>query len=105
MISLIMSKTVEDICGQYPEGFVKEDIASDPNFVFKNDPGYSGVNVYDEAGNSVTVNSFQECEHYVIGGWYDNPTVRLEEDLQIGIVYFLIAALIIKFLIKKFVTI
>ena len=105
MISLIMSKTVEEICGQYPEGFVKEDIASDPNFVFKNDPGYSGVNVYDEVGNSVTVNSFQECEHYVTGGWYDNPTARLEEDLQIGVVYFLIAALVIKFLIKKFVTI
>tara|TARA_Y100000591_G_C21794295_1_gene678415 strand:+ start:912 stop:1220 length:309 start_codon:yes stop_codon:yes gene_type:complete len=100
-----MSKTVEEICGPYPEGYVKEDIASDPNFVFNNDPEYSGVNVYDEIGNSVTVNSFQECEHYVMGGWYNNPTSssRLEEDLQIGIVYFLIAALVIKFIIKKFV--
>ena len=98
-------ETVEEICGQYPEGFVKEDIASNPNFVFNNDPAYLGVNVYDDAGNSVTVNSFQECEHYVMGGWYNNPTSRLEEDLQIGIVYFLIAAVVIKFLIKKFVTI
>ena len=52
-----MSKTVEEICGQYPEEFVKEDIANDPNFVFKNDPGYSGVNVYDEAGNC-------HCNHF-----------------------------------------
>ena len=38
-----MSKTVEEICGPYPEGYVKEDIASDPNFVFTNDPGYPGL--------------------------------------------------------------
>ena len=99
------NKTVEKICGQYPKGFIKEDIASDPNFVFSNDPGYSGVNVYDEAGNSVTVNSFQECEHYVMGGWYENPVTNLEQNLQIGIVYFLIATIVIKFVIKKFVKI
>ena len=57
--------------------------------------------MYDEIGNSVTVNSFQECEHYVMGGWYNNPnsSSRLEEDLgRLGIVYFLIAALVIKLL-------
>ena len=28
---------IENICGIQPEGFVKIDISSDPNFVFKND--------------------------------------------------------------------
>tara|TARA_Y100000768_G_scaffold186855_1_gene139995 strand:+ start:3183 stop:3488 length:306 start_codon:yes stop_codon:yes gene_type:complete len=97
------NKNVEEICGQYPEGFVKEDIASDPNFVFTNDTEYLGVIVYDEVGNSIIVNSFQECEHYVMGGWYENPIPNQEQSLQIGIVYLLIATVIIKFLIKKFV--
>ena len=28
---------IANICGIQPEGFVKIDISSDPNFVFKND--------------------------------------------------------------------
>jgi len=32
---------VESICGEYPTDFVKTDIASDPSYVFVNDPNYS----------------------------------------------------------------
>jgi hypothetical protein len=33
--------SIENICGNQPDGFVKLDISSDPNFVFVNDPSYS----------------------------------------------------------------
>ena len=59
---------IEQICGNYPEGFKKLDISSDPNYVFVNDPSYSARQLFDIDGNKVFVNSFIECEHYVSGG-------------------------------------
>ena len=32
---------ISNICGNQPEGFVKIDISSDPNFVFENDLNYA----------------------------------------------------------------
>ena len=60
---------VLNICGIEPEGFVKIDISSDPNFVFENDPLFSAVTLYDVDGNVINVNSWVECAHYVNGGW------------------------------------
>lgn len=60
---------VEIFCGNYPDNHVKPNIVSDPNFVFENDQAFQSVQLYDEDGNVVTVNSFTECEHYVLGGW------------------------------------
>ncbi len=95
---------VRTFCGEYPEGFVKEDIASNPNFVFVNDPNFAGVNVYDADGNAITVNSFQECEHYVMGGW-DKAPIELEETLlQYGLVFIVIGILVAKYVIKKLIS-
>ena len=80
---------VETICGKYPEGFIKEDISSNPDFVFINDPNFPGINVFDEEGNTITVNSFQECEHYVMGGWDSTPGAILEYELQIYLILIL----------------
>ena len=41
-------KDVIKICGNYPESFIKEDIASNPNFVFTNDPNFDSVNVRND---------------------------------------------------------
>jgi len=60
---------VEDICGEYPSNYVKPDINNDPNYVFLPDSDYSSVRLLDEFENVVFVNSFIECEHYVLGGW------------------------------------
>lgn len=60
---------VEIFCGNYPDNYKTPNIASNPNFVFENDPEFTGVQLYDEDRNVVTVNSFTECEHYVLGGW------------------------------------
>lgn len=98
-----MSK-ITNICGEYPEGFKKEDISNDPNFVFTKDPNYSGVKVWDAEGNSVFVNSFQECEHYVSGGWEYNPLQNKEIFYQNSIVVILITLIISKFLYRKYKT-
>ena len=37
------NQTVVDLCGDYPDDFIKQDIASNPNFVFENDSNYSAV--------------------------------------------------------------
>ena len=38
-----------------------------------NDPSYEQVRLFDEDGNTVLVNSFIECEHYVNGTWNYYP--------------------------------
>ena len=56
------------ICGQFPENFKKE-IISGSNHIFQVDPNFTPINLQNFRGNSVTVNSFGECLHYVEGGF------------------------------------
>ena len=55
-------KTLKDyitkFCGDAPIDFQPVDIQSNPNFVFKNDPSFNSVQLFDVEGNSVFVNSF-----------------------------------------------
>lgn len=92
---------VKNLCGEYPQNFIKKDIASNPNFVFVNDPSFNAVNVYDAEGNIATVNSFQECEHYVTGGWDELPLELEETNLQYGLVLIVFVVLVGKYFIKK----
>jgi hypothetical protein len=97
-----MSKSkVINACGDYPENFIDEDIASDPNYVFINDPSYNPVNVYDADGNIATVNSFQECEHYVMGGWDREPLELQETSMQYILVLIVLGVLVSKYLVTK----
>jgi len=73
------NKIVEMICGAFPNNFVDEDIASNPNFIFENDPSFAQRLVNDSEGNSVLVNSFIECHHYVMGGWNVIPELLNEK--------------------------
>ena len=61
------------LCGDYPEDYQKITIGNNPNFVFENDSDYEGVRLFDFDNNTVIVNSFMECEHYVLGGWNYYP--------------------------------
>jgi hypothetical protein len=63
------NKDVVILCGEYPENHITPDIGNDANFVFENDPNYYQVRLFDSDGNTVFVNSFIECEHYVNGTW------------------------------------
>ena len=92
---------IEQICGNYPEGFKKLDISSDPNYVFVNDPSYSARQLFDIDGNKVFVNSFIECEHYVSGGWGFSPLKNQELLFQDIFLYFIIFGVIVSFFKPK----
>ena len=67
------------LCGNYPENFVPYNIEHDPNFSFPNDTNFPSVKLFDYEENTVFVNSFVECEHYVSGGWDYLPEIKNEE--------------------------
>ena len=97
------NKIVKIICGEYPDNFKKVEIKSDENFVFENDPSYITVQLFDRDENTVYVNSFIECEHYVTGGWDQNSIIILENDLiqTTTIVFFLV--IIFKYIYKRII--
>lgn len=76
-----MSNLLE-LCGEEPEGFIKLDYSSNPDFVFENDNDFTARQLYDSDGNTVFVNSYIECEHYVSGGWGFTPIKNNEIQLQ-----------------------
>ena len=98
-----MSKVVE-LCGAIPSNFEKVDFSSNPDFVFENDTNYSSKQLFDSEGNTVFVNSFIECEHYVSGGWDYSPLKNNEiqlQDITLYVVLLLLAITYSKNLIKK----
>ena len=100
-----MSKVVE-LCGEIPQNFEKIDFSSNPNFVFENDASYQARQLFDEEGNTVFVNSFIECEHYVSGGWGFSPVLSNELfliDFLTYVVVFLLAATYSKNIIKRLI--
>ena len=93
---------IVNLCGEFPENFIEIDIASNPDFVFENDLGYDAVKLFDVEENSVFVNSFVECHHYVNGGWNFIPSQRDESDFHdILIGFSLIIIILANFVIKK----
>lgn len=74
---------VQNFCGPYPPNHIFENILSNPNFVFENDPEFSRVMLWDIEGNWVYVNSFIECEHYILGGWHYFPPKTFFEALDL----------------------
>ncbi len=62
-----------NICGQFPKNFKKE-VISGTNHIFQVDPNFTPINLQNFRGNSVTVNSFDECLHYVEGGFRTSVT-------------------------------
>lgn len=91
-----------NLCGEFPINFKEIDIASNPDFVFENDLGYEAVKLFDSEENTVFVNSFVECHHYVNGGWNFIPSQRNESDFHdILIGFSLIIIVLANFVIKK----
>jgi len=92
---------VTKFCGEAPVGFQQIDIKSNPNFVFKNDPTFNSVQLFDVEGNSVFVNSYLECQHYVAGGWNYIPFQRHESDYHMFLIYISLSILIATYVISK----
>jgi len=74
-------ETITINCGEVPEGFIQSEIINDPNYVFINDPNFKSLTLSDSDGNTVLVNSYEECGHYVKGGWI-NLSVAQEGGLN-----------------------
>jgi len=64
---------VENSCGEVPNNFIEPDIKNNPNYVFEPDSNFPKINLKDKDGNTATVNSYEECYHYVNGGWVKPP--------------------------------
>ena len=90
-------KAIAKICGVQPEGFEKIDISSDPSYVFTNDANYAATQLFDGEGNTVFVNSYTECQHYVLGGWNYTPLKNSEILLQENLLYVAIALMVFTF--------
>tara|TARA_B100001250_G_scaffold13960_1_gene12230 strand:+ start:48622 stop:48957 length:336 start_codon:yes stop_codon:yes gene_type:complete len=107
---MIDEQTIVKICGTYPDNFEPIQIKPGEIVVFTNDPNYEAVKVFDQDRNSVFVNSFVECEHYVTGGWSLIPEVDfipgqdLENTLQTSFVLLSIISIVLGFLyIKRYI--
>ena len=72
---------VNEVCGATPEGYIKAN-PSGNDFIFKNDPNFKQINLYDFFGNGATVNSFTECAYYVEGGWHPFKTTIFDLAMQ-----------------------
>lgn len=92
---------VIQICGTYPKNFLPASIDNDPNYVFENDINFSPVQLFDVDQNTVFVNSFLECEHYVSGGWDYLPNVSRENFFYDTISILLISVIIVYSIYKK----
>ena len=98
------NKDVVLLCGEYPENHITPDIGSDPNYIFSNDPSFGQVSLFDIDKNTVMVNSFIECEHYVNGTWDYYPgkdEIVYLTNINIFLFTLLFSALILKIFIKK----
>ena len=98
------NKDVVILCGDYPEGHITPDIGSDPNYVFKNDTNFEQVRLFDNDKNTVLVNSFVECEHYVNGTWnyyQGKDEIVYLTNINILLCVFICSFLIVNFLKKR----
>ena len=93
-------KKIEEIvkiCGEQTGLFSLEDIGNDPNFVFRNDPDYEVLVLYDVDGNIINVNSWIECANYVNGLV---QCTNLSKQPRTNI-FFILSAFVIAILIYK----
>ena len=99
----LLNNDVVNFCGEYPENFIKIDISSNSDYVFENDADFDSVQLFDVEGNIVFVNSFQECQHYVTGGWNFTPNQIDESQYHSALSVFSILLTFVGYLfIRKF---
>ena len=92
---------VEMFCGEIPQGFKQIEIGNNPNFVFKNDINFDPVQLFDIEKNSVFVNSYLECQHYVNGGWNYLPFQINESDYHTYLLYISVLLTVTTYIYSK----
>ena len=96
-----MNLNINNIWGASDGTFDLSSIASDPNFVFENDPNFEALKLYNSEGDVIFVNSWVECANYVSGGWSNNIISSNHDELFF---YFLSSLLLGYFLIKRYLS-
>lgn len=76
------TKSVLEICGNYPDEYKKIEISNNENYVFTPEANFKTIKLWDVEGNAVLVNSFIECEHYVLGGWNFIPNENYNSSVK-----------------------
>ena len=59
--------SVEWLCGVKKSNQNFKNIDLNGSFIFENDPSYEAIQLWDRFNRTLVVNSFEECEHYVLG--------------------------------------
>ena len=70
---VMINNLIKKICGIAPEGFIKVS-PNDSSYIFRNDPNFPALNLYDFFGRAATVNSYTECFYYVELGFEPEKT-------------------------------
>ena len=87
---------LEQICGTNNSDQKFSLINSDGILVFTNDPNYSTVQLWNKLNKTVYVNSFEECEHYFLGGFDSTQQLNTEIYSRLILIVFLISVIIMK---------
>ena len=72
-------------------GVIYTDPGNDPNFVFIND--FNAVTLFDVEGNTINVNSWVECVHYLKGGWTNSQVISSLSEQYLSYSLLLVAAI------------
>jgi len=84
---------IEKTCGLQPPGVIYTDPGNDPNFVFINDPSFNAVTLFDVEKNTINVNSWIECVHYLKGGWTNSQFISSLSEQYLSYSLLLVAAI------------
>ncbi len=88
--------SVEWLCGVKSSSQSFKNIDLNGNFIFENDPSYESIQLWDRFNRTLVVNSFDECEHYVMGGWSYTQNLNIEQFSQLMIIVLLSSILFFK---------
>tara|TARA_A200000113_G_scaffold222814_1_gene237133 strand:- start:499 stop:792 length:294 start_codon:yes stop_codon:yes gene_type:complete len=88
--------SVEWLCGVKRSNQNFKSIDLNGNFIFENDPNFVAIQLWDRFNRTLVVNSFEECEHYVLGGWSYTQNLNIEQFSQLVIIFLLSSILIFR---------
>jgi len=87
---------LEQVCGANNSDQKFSFISSEGILIFNNDPSYSTVQLWNKLNNTVYVNSYEECEHYFLGGFNSSQELNIEIYSRVILIIFLVIVITTK---------
>ena len=88
--------SLEQTCGTNNSDENYSEINADGILVFINDPNFTTVQLWNKFNKTVYVNSYEECEHYFLGGFDSTTSLNVEIYSRTILIVFLFAIVITK---------